>query len=89
MTTVTATEASRNFSELLNRVAAGEEIEIVRNGAPIAVISRPAQRFTTAEEWDAMMERLARLPPMDAEQFASDVEAARRELPPLRDPWQS
>jgi prevent-host-death family protein len=31
MATMTATEVARNFSDVLNRVAAGEEIEVVRN----------------------------------------------------------
>ena len=39
MMRMTATEASRSFSELLNRVQAGEEIEVTRNGAPVAVIA--------------------------------------------------
>lgn len=40
---MTATQAARSFSQVLNRVAAGEEIEVSRNGAPVAII-RPARR---------------------------------------------
>lgn len=36
MVKLTATAAARGFSEALNRVAAGEEFEIVRNGATAA-----------------------------------------------------
>jgi prevent-host-death family protein len=38
---LTATEAARHFSAVLGRVAAGEEIEVVRNGAAVAVIAPP------------------------------------------------
>jgi prevent-host-death family protein len=38
---MTATEAARHFSAVLGRVAAGEEVEIVRDGAPVAVIAPP------------------------------------------------
>jgi prevent-host-death family protein len=39
---VTTTEAARHFGAVLGRVAAGEEVEIVRDGAPVAVIAPPA-----------------------------------------------
>jgi prevent-host-death family protein len=39
---MTATEAARHFRAVLGRVAAGEEVEIVRDGAPVAVIAPPA-----------------------------------------------
>jgi antitoxin (DNA-binding transcriptional repressor) of toxin-antitoxin stability system len=38
---LTATEAARHFSAVLGRVAAGEDVEIVRNGATVAVIAAP------------------------------------------------
>jgi prevent-host-death family protein len=40
MTTVPADEAAAHFSELLDRVAQGEEIVISREGAPCARLSR-------------------------------------------------
>jgi prevent-host-death family protein len=40
---LTASEAARHFSAVLGRVAAGEEIEVVRDGAPVAVIAPPPQ----------------------------------------------
>ena len=42
---MTAAEAARHFRAVLSRVAAGEEIEVVRNGVAVAVIApvhRPA-----------------------------------------------
>ena len=43
MTRMTATEAARSFSEVLNRVASGEVVEVTRSGAPVAVIARHAR----------------------------------------------
>lgn len=31
---MTATEAARSFSDVLNRVASGEVVEVTRSGAP-------------------------------------------------------
>jgi antitoxin (DNA-binding transcriptional repressor) of toxin-antitoxin stability system len=84
MVRLTATEVSRNFSSVINRVDSGEEIEIVRNGKPIAELRRPSRpRGITADEWDAM---IARLPPIDGD-FARDVEEARRSLGPPVSKW--
>ena len=49
MARLTATEVgARNFSEVLNRVAAGEEIEVTRAGAPVALIAPPRPRLLPA-----------------------------------------
>jgi antitoxin (DNA-binding transcriptional repressor) of toxin-antitoxin stability system len=86
MVRLTATEVSRNFSAVINRVDSGEEIEIVRNGKPIAELRRPSRpRGLKGAEWDALM---ARLPPVD-EDFARDVEDARRRLGPPMSKWPS
>jgi prevent-host-death family protein len=85
MTRLTATEAARNFSALLNRVAAGEEVEIVRGGAPVAVISPPKIKFISA---DRLRELLASAPPLD-EGFADDLRAIRGEAAPPEDAWPS
>ncbi len=41
MPTVSATEARAALPELLDRVAAGEEVTITRHGRPVAVVVRP------------------------------------------------
>ena len=82
---MTATEAARSFSEVLNRVAAGEEIEVTRSGAAVAVITAPKARSLTAERFRRL---LATAPAPDAG-FADDVRALREELPAPRDPWDS
>lgn len=86
MTRLTATEVAREFSAVVNRVGAGEEIEVVRNGVPV-VEMRPASsgRLISAAHWDELM---ASIPSAD-EDFASDVKAAREEIGPPRDAWPS
>jgi prevent-host-death family protein len=85
MTRMTATEAARSFSDVLNRVAAGEEIEVTRSGASVAVITPPRARTLSAERFRAL---LSSAPEPDAD-FAEDVRSLRRTLPAPRDPWAS
>ena len=85
MVSLSATEVARRFSDVLNRVAAGEEIEIVRNGAPVAVLSPPRARLLPASRLRAL---LASLPPVD-EAFAEDLRQIRREVGSPEDPWAS
>jgi antitoxin (DNA-binding transcriptional repressor) of toxin-antitoxin stability system len=82
---MTATEAARGFSEVLNRVAAGEEVEVTRSGAPVAVIGPPRARLMSAERFRSL---LASAPPPD-DDFANDVRAARAAIGPPSDPWPS
>ena len=84
---MTATEVARSFSSVLNRVAAGEEIEIARNGATVAVIGPPRKtHFVSPERFREIM---ANAPPVD-EDFVRDLEEIRRSVgPPPGDPWES
>jgi prevent-host-death family protein len=85
MPRMTATQAARSFSEVLSRVAAGEQVEVTRNGAPVAVIIPPRGQLVSAERF---RELLAGAPSPD-EGFAADVRAARGELGAPGDPWAS
>jgi len=85
MARLSATEVARRFSEVLNRVAAGEEIEVTRAGAPVAVLVAPRVRLLSA---DRFRELLASAPPVDAE-FVGDVRAIRAEVGPPESPWPS
>jgi prevent-host-death family protein len=85
MTRMTATEAARSFSELLNRVAAGEEIALTRSGAEVAVISPPKSRLLSAERF----RELIATTPVPDEHFLDDVRAARESVGPPEDAWQS
>ena len=82
---MSATDAARSFSEVLNRVAAGEEVEVTRNGASVAVIGPPAVRFVSAERFRELMANAPR--PDDA--FADDVRAARESVGFPREAWPS
>ena len=80
---MTATEAARSFSEVLNRVAAGEEVEVTRSGAPVAVISPPKARLISA---DRFRELMASAPHPD-DDFADDLGAVRQSAGPPGEPW--
>lgn len=82
MRTMTATEASRRFSDLLDAVERGESVRVTRGGRPVAEI-RPAPRGTGRD----LRAALADIPGPD-DQFVSDVlggvGAVAQEVP---DPW--
>lgn len=72
MRTMTATEASRNFSDLLDLIQAGETVRITRGNEPIAEVG-PARRRTGADLEAAIL--AAELPPLD-EDFERDIDEA-------------
>lgn len=82
---MTATEAARAFSDVLNRVAAGEEIEVTRSGAPIAMIVPLKARLLSADRFRALM---ASAPAPDPA-FAAEIRTARAALDEPGDPWAS
>jgi prevent-host-death family protein len=82
MKTMTATEASRHFSDLLDAVERGETIIIVRGSHPVAEIG-PARRRTGAD----LRSALADVPPPD-DQFSRDIaEAVALVNSEVPDPW--
>jgi prevent-host-death family protein len=68
---VTATEASRGFSELLDAVERGESVVVTRGGRPVAEI-RPAASKTGRDLRQALAETA---PPDD--RFAEEIAAVR------------
>jgi prevent-host-death family protein len=79
---MTATEASRHFSDLLDAVERGETVIIVRGSHPIAEIG-PARRRTGAD----LRVALADVPPPD-ESFSRDIADAVALLnSQVGDPW--
>ncbi len=85
MSRMTATDAARSFSEVLNRVAAGEEIEVIRNGAQVAVIGPPRERLMSAQRFRDLIASA----PVPDERFVEDVRAARASAGLPRDAWPS
>jgi antitoxin (DNA-binding transcriptional repressor) of toxin-antitoxin stability system len=88
MRRITATEAARDFSNLLSRVHhAGETFVVVRNGRAVCQIG-PAQPAPSATIAD-LVELLQQLGPVD-EGFAKDVAKAQKRQPKLpSSPWTS
>ncbi len=83
-TRLTTTEVSRNFAAVLTRVDGDEEIEVVRDGVPIARIAGvPADGAVSANRLRTLFGGSSRLDPT----FADDLTAARRSLTPARDRW--
>lgn len=80
--TITATEASRRFSDLLDAIEHGESVTITRGNRPVAEI-RPAVRRTGAD----LRAALEGTEPPD-ERFATDIAEALALLTNDRtDPW--
>lgn len=85
MARLSATEVARRFSEVLNRVARGEEIEVSRAGMPVALIVPPRVRLASPEHF---RELLASAPAVDDE-FADAVRELRRSVGPPESSWPS
>jgi prevent-host-death family protein len=75
---MTATEAVRHFSAVLGRVASGEEIEVVRNGAAVAVIAPPPGGARTQRSREAQA---------GGDSFADDLRALEAELETPPEAW--
>jgi prevent-host-death family protein len=79
---MTATEASRNFSDLLDAIERGETVTVTRGNRPVAEI-RPARRRTGRDLHAALVE----IPPPDV-RFEADIAEALTYLDEDRtDPW--
>jgi antitoxin (DNA-binding transcriptional repressor) of toxin-antitoxin stability system len=89
---IKATDAVRNFSEILSSIKyRGEKYRILRGGKPVAVMSaiEPAKSPAVLRDLPAL---LAGLPVLgdEAEDFARDLVSARKEatLIPEDGPWE-
>lgn len=81
-------EAAKDFLKLLDLVERkGESAVLVREGKAVATLNPvPGPVLTSAELADRCV-RWTKLPPEEANAFADDIEAARRNLPPLKSAW--
>ena len=82
MKTMTATEASRLFSDLLDAVERGDTIIILRGSHPVAEIG-PAHRRTGAD----LIGALTDVPPPDDEFGRHIAEAVALLNSEVHDPW--
>jgi len=90
-TTITVTEAVRNFSDVINRVRyTGETTTLTKGEKPVARIV-PVKRLSTAADLLAWVNdpNRPRLSPEEAEAFERDIEASRKyaNQPPV-DKWE-
>ncbi len=85
------TDLLRNFSDYINRVVyRGERFVVVRGGKAVAELS-PVPSGSRLGELPALLDSLPRLDEEDADDFARELERARRELDAEgpRDRWES
>jgi len=86
MRTVTATEAARNFSRVLDLLEhESEEIIVLRNNQPVAKLVPGAPRMTALE---ALADLYRTLPDAEGAAWLEDVRRVDRRLrKQVRDPW--
>jgi len=89
--TITATEAVRKFSEILNSIKyTGNDYTIIRGGKPVATI-RPAETFAKELTLGDLAGLVKSLPALgdEAERFKKDIRQARKRQPhmPEKDKW--
>ena len=88
MTKITATEASRNFSDILNRAQyRGESFEVTRAGEVVARIEPVRRKRMTVGEFRELWKTWPRLDPEDAAQFEKDLADIRASAPSAPYKW--
>ena len=86
--TLTVTEAARNFSDVINRTFYRNETTVLlKGGKPVARIVPVSSPTVTAGELAALWPTLPHLDSSDADAFANELESATHPLPAPRDPW--
>ena len=87
-TKISATEAARNLSDILNRLRyAGEHFEIVRNGEVIANLDPAAATASTVGDLRELMRSLPPLDPEDAAEWQDQLRQIRTEAKMPPSPW--
>ncbi len=88
---LTVTEAVRNFSEYINRVAYRHEAFVLSKGKKPVAELRPLPHGRRLGDLPSILRAVPRLSRSDGAAFAKDVDAARTDLAAgeLRDPWVS
>jgi antitoxin (DNA-binding transcriptional repressor) of toxin-antitoxin stability system len=86
--TIPVSEAARDFLPILDLVERRQEpATLLRDGKAVARLVPIAAAAQTCEDLATRWEKLEKLPPDEAEAFASDVEHARASLPPVTSAW--
>jgi antitoxin (DNA-binding transcriptional repressor) of toxin-antitoxin stability system len=87
-TTITVTEAARNFADCVNRAHyQNVTFVLLKNGRPVARLAPAAEEHCTGRHLaDALGH--AELSPREARDWHRDLLAARKSLKTPRDKWQ-
>ena len=87
--TITATEAARSFSDVLNRVRyQGAEFDIVRGNEVVArLIPAAPTGGVDLNRLNELVRTLPRLGPREAERFAHDIERGLARMRPDAVEW--
>ena len=88
MTRISATEASRNFSDILNRAQhRGESFEVIRGGKIVARIEPARPKRVTLGELLDHWKTWPRLDPEDAARWEEDLKEIRVSAPSPPSKW--
>ena len=87
--TITATEAARRFSDVLNQVRyQGAKFDIVRGKEVVArLVPASAPGGVALDQLDELVRSLPRLGPREAELFARDIERGLAKMRPDAIEW--
>ncbi len=72
MTDVSIRDLRNHGGDIVDRVAAGEQVTITRAGKPVAELNPAARTPLTREE---LIERWSLLPPFDPDRLRADIDA--------------
>ncbi len=85
---ISVAEAAKDFLRVLARVESRHEpATLVRDGTPVAKLVPLPRPARTCEELARRWEAIDRLPSVEAEEFASDIEEARKNLLSVSSAW--
>lgn len=85
---ITVTEASRNFSDLVNRsYYRGETTLLMRSGEAVAMMVPVGAASVPGRDWLAKWHAMPHLDSEDADDFGKTLEAARAHLPTVESLW--
>ena len=86
-TTISVTDASRNFAECVNRAHyQNVTFVLLRNGSPVARIVPDNEKVCTGRDLAKVLEKIE-LPAEEAAAWHQDLKAARKPLKALADKW--
>ncbi len=88
MTRITATEAARNFSDILNRAQyRGESFEVTRGNEVVVKIEPVKPKRLTVGEFREIWANRKRLDPEEAAEFEKDLAEIRASAPAAPYKW--